>query len=386
MNYIGSKHSLLDFLEKSIKSVIGSEANTFGDLFAGTGAVGAFFKKKGYSIVANDIQYYSYVLNRHYIGNSKELRFLGLESCIADLKNAPIAIRTQIVCDHLDGLPGVSGFVYKNYCPTGSAVAGEQRQYFSDENGRRCDAIRQQIEHWKISMQINDDEYFFLLASLLESIDKCANTASVYGAFLKHFKKSAQKSLTLKPAELILSSKEHQVCNADVNSIVGDVEIDILYLDPPYNQRQYATNYHLLETIAKYDNPKVFGKTGLREYQSQKSLYCSRAAVKKAFKDLVLSAKAKYIFLSYNNEGLLTLEDVQEIMNLRGKYGRFEKSYSRFKADKSESRNYSASKTVEYLHYVVCDGNMNETLTSYLETGVSKILNVVKSSEIMGTI
>ncbi|MDO8657657.1 MAG: DNA adenine methylase, partial [Candidatus Levybacteria bacterium] len=117
----------------------------------------------------------------------------------------------------------------------------------------------------------------------------------------------------------------------------------------------YATNYHMLETIAKYDNPKIHGKTGLRDYQNQKSLYCSRSQVKKAFKDLVLKTKVKYIFLSYNNEGLMTLDDIKEIMSLKGKYGHFTKDYNRFKADKTENRDFKATKTVEYLHYVVCE-------------------------------
>jgi adenine-specific DNA-methyltransferase len=127
-----------------------------------------------------------------------------------------------------------------------------------------------------------------------------------------------------------------------------------LYLDPPYNQRQYATNYHLLETIAKYDNPKIHGKTGLREYGDQKSSYCSRNQVKKAFAELISNAKQKYIFLSYNNEGLMTLDDIKEIMSSRGKYGYFTQEYNRFKADKDENRDFSSNKTLEYLHYVVC--------------------------------
>ena len=110
----------------------------------------------------------------------------------------------------------------------------------------------------------------------------------------------------------------------------------------------------MLETIAKYDNPKIHGKTGLREYQNQKSLYCSRSQVKKVFRDLILKAKAKYIFLSYNNEGLMTPEDIKEIMSLRGEYGYFKKKYSRFKADKDKNRDYIAKKTFEYLHHVVC--------------------------------
>jgi len=352
MNYIGSKLSLLEFLEESINKVVDKNCDTFCDLFAGTGIVGSYFKRKGYKIIANDIQYYSYVLNRHYIGNHKELNFAKLLKEIPDLKNIEVKNRKNFVCGYLSNLKGIKGFIYKNYCLGGTKDKAEQRQYFSDGNGMRCDVIRQKIEGWKEQNLISDDEYYFLITSLVESIDKYANTASVYGAFLKKLKKTAQNNLILKPAELIINDQNHEVFNGDINEVAEKIKGDILYLDPPYNQRQYATNYHMLETIAKYDNPKIHGKTGLREYQDQKSLYCSRTQVKKAFKDLILKAKTKYIFLSYNNEGLMTLDDIKEIMSLRGRYGYFTKEYNRFKADKDENREYSANKTLEYLHYV----------------------------------
>lgn len=354
MNYIGSKLSLLEFLEESINRVVDKNCNIFCDLFAGTGIVGSYFKKKGYKVIANDIQYYSYVLNRHYIGNHKELAFSKLTKEIPELKNIEVRDRNFFVCDYLSNLKGTRGFVYRNYCFGGTKEKKEPRKYFSDENGMRCDAIRQKIEIWKRKKLVSDDEYYFLIASLIESVDKYANTASVYGAFLKKLKKTAQNNLILKPAELIVNNKNHQVFNEEINKLSEKVGGDILYLDPPYNQRQYATNYHLLETIARYDNPKIHGKTGLREYQDQKSLYCSRPQVKKVFRDLILKARAKYIFLSYNNEGLMTLDDIKETMSLRGKYGYFMKEYNRFKADKAENRSYSANKTTEYLHYVIC--------------------------------
>jgi adenine-specific DNA-methyltransferase len=209
------------------------------------------------------------------------------------------------------------------------------------------------IEEWKNNALINDNEYYFLLATLIETIDKYANTASVYGAYLKKLKITAQKNIVLKPAELIVNDTDHKVFNEDTNRLIQKIKGDILYLDPPYNQRQYATNYHLLETIAKYDNPKIHGKTGLRNYDNQKSAYCSRTKVKSAFKNLITNAKVKYIFLSYNNEGLMTAGDIKEIMSLRGKYGYFTKAYGRFKADKN--RDYGADRTTEYLHYVICD-------------------------------
>ncbi|WKZ25383.1 MAG: DNA adenine methylase [bacterium] len=355
MNYIGSKLSLLGFLEESINKVVDKNCNTFCDLFAGTGAVGKHFKKKGYKIVANDIQYYSYILNRHYIGNHKELLFKKLTKEISSLKNIIPSKRKKNVCDYLSALKGVKGFIYQNYCPTGTKDQKESRQYFSDENGMRCDAIRQKIEDWKIKKLISSDEYYFLITSLIESIDKYANTASVYGAFLKKLKRTAQNNLILKPAELIINDQDHEVFNEDINKVLKKVKGDILYLDPPYNHRQYATNYHILETVAKYDNPKIYGKTGLREYQDQKSLYCSRTQVKNVFRDLILSAKAKYIFLSYNNEGLMTTDDIKQIMSLRGKYGHFTKEYGRFKADKSQNRKFTTNRTTEYLHFVVCN-------------------------------
>lgn len=354
MNYIGSKLSLLEFLEKSIEVVVDENSRVFCDLFAGTGTVGTHFKRKGYKVIANDIQYYSFVLNKQYIANHKPLKFERLFKRIPELENIEIAKRKDLVCDHLSNLEGVKGFIYKNYCLGGTKNQAFERQYFSDENGMKCDAIRIEIEKWKEEEEITDNEYYFLLATLLETIDKKANTASVYGAFLKKMKKTAQTPLVLKPAELIMNDQEHEVYNDDINKVIGEVEGDILYLDPPYNQRQYATNYHLLETIAKYDNPKIYGKTGLREYGEQKSLYCSRNQVKKAFADLISSARQRYIFLSYNNEGLMTLDDIKEIMSSRGKYGYFTQEYSRFKADKDENREFSSNKTVEYLHYVIC--------------------------------
>lgn len=166
----------------------------------------------------------------------------------------------------------------------------------------KCDAIRSQIEKWNTSGKITEDEYFFLITSLLEAIDKVANTASVYGAFLKKLKKSAEKQLELKPAKYHLNDHGHIVTNEDVGLLVKNTKHDVVYLDPPYNHRQYSGNYHILETIARYDSPEIHGKTGMRDCREQKSDYCSRTNVKKSYTELVDSIDAKYIFLSYNDE------------------------------------------------------------------------------------
>lgn len=297
----------------------------FCDLFAGTGAIGRAFKTESKKVIANDIEYYSYVLNRNYIGNHEEIEW-----------RAPV--------DELNNFAGVEGFVFKNYCAGG----GSGRQYFSDENGRKIDAVRRKIEEWKNDLRIDENQYYFLLTSLLENADAVANTASVYGAYLKHLKKSAQKTLTLKPAFFDLNEATHDIFNEDANCLINKIEGDVLYLDPPYNARQYGANYHLLNTIAKYDDFKPNGKTGLRNYE--RSLYCQKNEVSKVFEKLIESAKFKYIFLSYNNEGLMSENDVRKILSKYGKYDLSTVSYQRFKADKTENRNHKAVATIEYLH------------------------------------
>jgi len=329
MNYIGSKHKLSNFIKKTVYEVAGKNLSdkTFCDLFAGTGIVGRNFKAETKKIISNDFEYYSYVLNRNYIGNHQKIQF---ENLIEDL-------------NHLDEK---SGFIYDEYSENGTS----DRLYFSAENGKKIDAIRQEIEHWKLSQKITEDQYYFLLCSLLEAADKIANTASVYGAFLKQIKKSAQKKLEILPADFEPTKNQHDVYNEDANELIKTIEGDILYLDPPYNARQYGANYHLLNTIAKYDQFSPKGKTGLRHYQ--KSKYCSKTEVSKSFEDLIKNAKFQHIFLSYNNEGLMPESEIRNILSKFGKYDIFTTEYQRFRADKEENRNHKANGTTEYLYYL----------------------------------
>ena len=332
MNYIGSKYSLLDFLHETISEVTGykdGDSYVFADLFAGTGVVGSYYRNLGCKVLSNDIQFYSYALNKHYVENNK------------------VNIDTSLF-EYFNNLEGVDGFVYKNYC----SGSGSGRNYFTDANGRKCDAIRIELERMFKEDIINENTYFFYLGSLVNSIDKYANTASVYGAFLKHIKKSAAKEFILEP----LNINEGPIGKAyigDINETIKKISGDVLYLDPPYNARQYCSNYHVLETIARYDNPELSGMTGLRKSENQKSEFCSKKTVADAFERLIANTKFKYIFLSYNNEGLMSLDTIKKIMSKYGKYSFYTKTYRRFKADKDKNRNISANETIEYLHCLV---------------------------------
>ncbi len=327
MNYIGSKYKLSEFINRSVKNVVGNDLSNkvFCDLFAGTGIVGRNFKPEVKRIISNDIEYYSFVLNKNYIENHK-----------------PLAFSSYI--EELNAIEGVEGFIFKQYSENGIA----KRQYFSEKNGKKIDAIRQTIESWKNNKTISEELYYFLLASLLESADKVANTASVYGAFLKHIKKSAQKDIVLQPAIYLLNHNDHQVFNEDSNQLIKKIKGDILYLDPPYNSREYGANYHLLNTIAKYDSFLPKGKTGLRDYK--RSNYCKKNEVISSFEELIKNANFKHIFLSYNNEGLMTPETIKNVLSKYGKYDLITTNYQRFKADKTNNRNHKANSTTEFLH------------------------------------
>ena len=329
MNYIGSKYKLLPFIRRAIFDVVGSDLSNkvLCDIFAGTGMIGRCFKRDVKKVISNDLEYYSYVLNRNYIGNHTAI--IGKERYLDELNHIPMVD---------------DGFIYKNYCWGG----GCERLYFTDDNGKRIDAMRQQINRWQEKGSINDDLYYFLLCSLLESADKVANTASVYGAYLKKIKKSAANRIYLSSAEFDINHNQHEVYCEDANTLINKISGDILYLDPPYNTRQYGANYHLLNTIAEYKPFKPIGKTGLREYKRSK--YCSAKSVSDEFDSLIKNAQFKYIFLSYNNEGLMTVDQIRDIMSKYGRYDLASRNYQRFKADKTTSRNHSATSTIEFLH------------------------------------
>lgn len=341
MNYIGSKLSILNYIENTINdfATIENENITFCDIFAGTSSVGKHFKRIGYNIISNDIQYYSYVNAKHYIENNQNITFNVLKQN-----------RIEDVFEYLNNLRGKKGFIYQNYTTSGTKNQEYERKYFTEENAQKIDSIRSKIEEWKKENLIDESEYYYLLTCLLEASDKVANTASVYEAFLKDIKKSANKTLELKPVETLIEEgdKTYRVENKDANQLIREITGDILYMDPPYNTRKYDTNYHMLETIALYDNPKIKGKTGVREETSKKSRYCIKRQVEEAFEDLIQNANFRYIFLSYNDEGIIPLDRIREIMSNYGDYQVYERQHKRFKAD--NNREYTKNTTIEYIH------------------------------------
>ena len=325
LKYLGSKKKLIPFLEKTIKSVVGNNLAklSFCDLFAGSGIVGQSFKSSVKEIISNDLEYYSFVINRNSIGNNEP---------IADSQYF-IGTLNRIPLEH-------KGFIYNNYCPGGCG----QRMYFSDHNGKKIDTMRQWIE-WLRKLGMEDDLYFFLLASLIECADAVSNTTALYTAYLKQLTPDAQKPFILEPAHFETTNNTHQVFNENANDLIRKISGDILYADPPYVARQYGGDYHLLGTIARYNNFIPSGKTGRCDYK--RSAWASSKSAENQFDDLLKHAQFKYIFLSYNNEGLMPSSTIKSVMSKYGKYDVAETEYKRFK---SSAGVHKANTTTEFIH------------------------------------
>jgi adenine-specific DNA-methyltransferase len=355
MKYIGNKQRLLEFIDSVVIKEGLPDKGTFIDIFTGTTNVAKYYKKKGYRLITNDFMTYSYVFQNAYIKVNSCPSF---EKVIKEenIKHNPKIFKTSDdglrgIIHYLNNIPGKEGFIFSNYAPAGNY----KRQYFSNENAKKIDATREKIQEWKTSGLINESEYYILLASLIDAADFVANMSGTYGAYLKIWRSMALKPFTMLVPQLVDSSVAHNIYKNDANELIRNIKGDILYIDPPYNTRQYAPNFHILETLACWDNPKVNGKTGLRPYGSQKSLYSQKTACNKAFADLIENANTNYILMSYNNEGIIPQEFIRETLGKRGIVKVYEQSYRRFRTERDhEKRRYKVpdDKVSEIIYFV----------------------------------
>ena len=333
MRFIGNKERLVDWIYSVIQKH-NINGKVFFDFFAGTSNVGKFFKQKGYQIISSDLLYFSFVLQKAYIQNNEIPKFKNLLENIKVKSNFLLVDNYSLVLEYLNQTELFdNGFIYNNYAPTKTAHLEKARMYFIDDNAKRIDTIRITIEKWKDNNLIDENEYYILLATLIESVGFFSNILGVYGAFKKNWDKRALKTFKLKPISIIESNKKHFVFNKSSLELLDKFNYDIIYLDPPYNHRQYAPNYHLLETIAKYDNPIIKGVSGMRDYQNQKSTFCNKVTALRDLENICQSKNYKYILLSYNNEGIMPQNDIINIMSKYGKVIVEEYDYLRFKSN-----------------------------------------------------
>ena len=350
MRFIGNKEKLLERIHQAVLSTSVKDG-VFCDFFSGTSNVGRFFKEKGFKIISSDLLYFSYVLQKAYISNNTEPKFTKLLKNIKTPKNNLFSSPFESIKNYLNNLKGVNGFIYKNYTEEGTKNQQYKRKYFIAENAKRIDAIRIKIEEWKEKNLINENEYFILLASLIESAPFYANISGVYAAFLKQYDPRALKRFEMKSIKFYSGEKPHAVYNKDSMDLLNNLNADILYIDPPYNNRQYAPNYHLLETIAKYDNPPIKGATGLRDYKNQKSDFCNKETALTALDKIAKTAKYRYLILSYNSEGIMPEKDIMSVLKKYGEVTLQNINYPRFKSNNNGDSRHK--KTIQEQLYIL---------------------------------
>lgn len=332
MRYIGNKGKIVEQIDDLIKLVkIDKENYTFFDAFSGTATVGNHFKDK-FKIIANDTLYSSYVITQAKL-NTPDMKF-------SKLNINPFELFNDVTKQKKD-------FIYNNY-----SLGGSERMYFSEANASRIDYIRSKIEEWFTSGKIDSKEYYYLIACLLESVSKVANVAGVYGAYLKKWDPRAIKPMKFIRVDIEKNESkfENEVYNEKIEELINDVSGDILYLDPPYTKNQYSVQYHILETIALYDNPEIKGITGSRDTSNLTSDFSKIGNVHVAFEKIIARANFKHIILSYSSDGIMSKEYIESVLKRHGKpetlvFKRIE--YKRYLNSKAKDKEH-----YEYLFYI----------------------------------
>lgn len=313
--YLGNKYKLLGFIEDIVSEKCG-RINSFCDIFAGTGAVCERFNDSEIKIISNDFLSANYVCLRAFLGVSRPCE-----------KNISEKI------EHLNTLPDdENNYFSEQFGGT----------YFSKENAKKIGAIREEIEN----IAENADEKHILVCSLLYATDKVANTVGHYDAFRKNLD-------VLQPVRLLIPDIDYprntnnKIYKEDANMLIGKISCDILYIDPPYNSRQYSDTYHLLENLAEWKKPEVTGVARKMDRSHIKSEYCLKSAAQ-VFENLVENADCRHILLSYNNTGdskdgrsnaRISDHEILEILSAKGNVEIFEKTYKAFTAGKSNGEN-----------------------------------------------
>lgn len=312
--YLGNKYKLLPFITKVVDKEC-SDIQSIADIFAGTGAVSSAFTDK--IIITNDLMYSNYICNYAWFGSETYNQQTIIDYVVH--YNSLVKLKDNYMTD--------------NFADT----------YFSRDDCAKIGYIREDIEKNYKKKNINDRERAILITSLLYAMDKIAKTCGHYDAYRKGAEFDKPLELLVPLAEMH-NNPNNRCYNEDANNLVGSINADLVYIDPPYNSRQYCDAYHLLENVARWEKPEVFGVARKMDRTKLKSKYCTKSAAE-AFEDLVGNITSKYILLSYNNmaekgndrsNAKISDEDIMRILENKGTVKVFSESYKPFTTGKSD--------------------------------------------------
>jgi adenine-specific DNA-methyltransferase len=303
IKYLGSKRILVPAIVELVKSL--PRVSTVLDLFSGTSRVGHALKHAGYCVMANDHNAYAATLGRCYVQADKD---------------EIIGSVTKLIRE-LNAVPGEDGYFTKTFC--------EESHFFQPKNGRRVDGIRRVIEEKSLDPEVKS----VLLASLMEAADRVDSTTGVQMAFLKEWAPRAYNDLLLRVPEILprAPAGKGRAFELDACDAAATLEADVTYIDPPYNQHKYLGNYHIWETLVRWDEPVAYGTARKREdCRSRRSVFNSRGAFKEAISQLLSTLQTRYVLLSFNDEGYLSQDTLESMLAEKGHVYVFEVAYPRY--------------------------------------------------------
>jgi adenine-specific DNA-methyltransferase len=339
MRYIGNKTRLLPFILRTLEKE-GIGAGAVHDAFAGTASVSRALKEKGWQVYSSDLLMSSYVFQRAYV--------------VADGADASLTEKAR----ELSQITPRESFISEHFAPAGG-VTSAGRMYFTVENAARIDAAREELERWRKSGAIGEDDYYLLLAGIIEGADRVANTAGVYASYMKRWQPNARRTFSVS-IEAPVPGKPAFASLMDATEAARAIgEIDLIYIDPPYNSRQYVAYYHIPEILARgwsEGEPAIRGKVGLLAGEDGRSQWSHGRRVQKLFAGLLAESGARHALVSFNSEGHLEPEKLEALLRKAAPDGRvshFTQRYRRYRADSDhEGRKYHRDFAQEHLYMV----------------------------------
>ena len=333
--YIGNKTKLAPYILERTCQLIG-EQGTVADIMAGTGNVSLEFRKKGYSVIASDIMTYSFHHLAVNLQISKSPTFINLFGTkqLTRLIEDPYAD----VLTYLNALEPKQGFFFKEFSPEGNPINGcNSRKYFTSNNAAKIDAIREKINEWIDMKYITPIEESLLKHTLIMAVNEIANISGTYGYFLSEFKKNTESPILLKPSVFYSENTiGHTVKLGFAEDLASTISADLCYIDPPYIKRQYAANYHILETIARGDFPDAIGKSGLRNWWDQHSKLCTKTRGLQSFEKIIGDMNSPKFLISYSEDGLFSIDQLEDCFKKYGTVNIQLIDYNRFRSNGSK--------------------------------------------------
>lgn len=336
--YIGNKTRIADVIADIMSGYLADGARV-ADPMCGTAAMSATFRALGYRVTASDMMTFAAQHARVRLMLAEAPAFDGLGMTY------PEALA------ELNALPGQHGLFWREYGPEGEPDAGcRPRKYFSAENAARLDAIRSRLTEWGDVLAPLEES--LLRHDLVLAANRVANIAGTYGHYRSTWSTGALRPLQLAPSEFDSGPvDDHVVLQGRVEDVATQISADACYLDPPYMKRQYAANYHILETLARGDEPQPVGVSGLRDWWDQYSDFCSKRNIADAFAATFEKMDCDLFFVSYSEDGLLSPDAMTSLFSDFGKVDRYDIPHQRFKSNAGGE----GGRVTEFLYVIEAD-------------------------------